>query len=148
MAGVTHQRLDCTAKIASKRSPWLGLLPERDKMKNIHIEYRWEADKFPSSVSTERFYVSGPIIALNHFHRTMQRKREMKDDRKTVIRPKLLPEQYAILRCYETYLDNLGVAIKSDYDMPATANPDVSVKKKNAMHELPSDELFVLEDLV
>lgn len=116
-------------------------------MKNIHIEYQWSLDGSSPTTATERYYVSGPIIALNHFHRAMQRKKEMHDDRKTVIRPKLSPEQYTIIRCYETYLDNIGEVIRSTYDLPDTDNPDASVKKKKS-HELPTDELFVLEDLV
>jgi hypothetical protein len=115
-------------------------------MKNIHIEYEWKVDENVVCKAVAAYYLSGPIIALNHFHRDMQRKREMKDDRKTVIRPKLLPEEYRIIRCYETYLDNSGNVIKSDYDMPDTDNPDQSKKKKEK--PLPEGELFVLEDLV
>jgi hypothetical protein len=115
-------------------------------MKNIHIEYEWSAEGFPLTKSAEAYFVSGPVIALNHFHRDIQRKREMKDDRKTVIRPKLLPDQYKILRCYHVYFDHLGETVKSDYDMPDTDNPDQAKKKKEK--PLPEGELFVLEDLV
>jgi hypothetical protein len=98
-------------------------------MKNIHIQYQWQTDKCPLTHAEERYYVSGPIIALNTFHRDMQRKKEMKDDRKTVIRPKLAHDQYKVIRMFETYADNANQRIESEYDLPNTGNPNDSKSK-------------------
>ena len=92
-------------------------------MKNIFIEFRWSAPGFPEKTEEYRYYVSGPIMALNTFHRDVQRKKIMKDDRKTVLRPKLTPDQYKILRCFESYSDGAGNMIESEFSLPKSNNP-------------------------
>jgi len=93
-------------------------------MRNHHISYEVLAKGFEGP-REERFYCSGPVIALNEFHRLVQGNREIASDRKTVLRPKLKPTEYRILRVYEKYLDAEGNAVCSDFDLPNTANPDI-----------------------
>lgn len=99
-------------------------------MKNIHIEYQWQADTITPAQGNKRYYVSGPVVALRHFHLEMQRKRDMKSDRTTVFRPKLLPNQYEIFRVYEV----VDSTVTSEFLFPKF-NPDVGYEEPKAIDQ-------------
>lgn len=77
------------------------------------------------------------ISALNAFHREMQLTKELGDDKRNVLRPKLAPDEYSITSIALLYnSDNSGRArgewIESAFDLPANArNPDVRPKPDN-----------------
>ena len=81
-----------------------------------------------------RTFKASPIMALNEFHRSMQRTKEV-DAKRKIIRPRLKPDQYKIKRLYIQYprtANELPDAemIKSDFDLPNTPNPDLKYQAK------------------
>jgi hypothetical protein len=95
-------------------------------MNTHHIEYIITGQK----KKEWHFYCSGPIIALNGFHRFMQRQKECNADRK-VIRQKLKPNDYRIIRLFLRYPGGEGRGqLESDFDLPNSANPDLALRKK------------------
>lgn len=77
--------------------------------------------------------VSAPS-ALNAFHREMQLTKELGDDHRSVLRPKLNPDEYTILSIALLFNSDTsgkckGEWIESLFDLPANArNPDVRPK--------------------
>jgi hypothetical protein len=92
-------------------------------MRTIFISYEMTLSGFHPEVREEQFYCSGPIIAFNEFHRQMQLSKEIGPDRKKILRPKLAPGEYKILRAYHKYSDSSGKTVCSDFDLPDTSNP-------------------------
>jgi hypothetical protein len=97
-------------------------------MKNIFIEFDWSINNGRPRRLTKRYFAPGPVIALNLFHRDMQN--HAVSDGKTVLRPKLQPSQYTIVRMFHSYNDAVGKLVENAYDLPATDNPDCTPKKK------------------
>jgi len=81
-----------------------------------------------------RTFKASPVMALNEFHRAMQRTKEV-DAKRKVIRPRLKPDQYKINGMYIQYpktANELPDAemIKSYFDLPDTPNPDLNFQTK------------------
>lgn len=115
---------------------------ESNKVNNYYVSYEIVSSK---AVREFRIYCSGPVIALNAFHRAMQRERELDGQRK-VIRPRLKPDQYKILRLFLRYNDGTGLqsgrTVESNFDLPDTGNPDLNYspkKKKKTARVQPQE---------
>lgn len=97
--------------------------------RDFYITYTWTRDG-QSKTKEYHIFTSTPVMALNGFHREMQRKQERSvADRKIVVRPKLKTGEYVIHRLFNRYNDINGDLIESTFDLPATQNPDVTKKK-------------------
>lgn len=86
----------------------------------------WEGEK------EYRVYRKDPISALNEIHRVMQKSREL-GDKKKVLRPRLKPDEYRLIRFFQRYLDETTPekrTVESDLDLPATPNPNVLPQKR------------------
>lgn len=112
-------------------------------MKTIHIEVEWRVEgKPPTKKLVARYHCSGPIIALNMLHRELQRTKAQKD--RKVVRPKLLPGDYKVIKMYEVYQDISGTMIHNHYDLPDTANPSCLPQKQ--VKQEPPPTLFDMEE--
>jgi hypothetical protein len=104
--------------------------------RNYFIHFQWAVPHFEhkSDMSEKRFWATGPIDAINQFHREMQRKAERDvQDRNKILRPKLRPNEYKIIKLFLRYEDGRPLVIENTFDLPATGNPDlgrVRVKKQ------------------
>ena len=80
------------------------------------------------------YWCSGPVMALNYFHKFAQLERQLdKSDKKKVLKPKLRPHQYKFKRLFLRYNANpLGKGtdfMEENYDLPNTPNPDLHKPK-------------------
>lgn len=62
--------------------------------------------------------------ALRQVHATMQKAKELNLDRE-IVRPKLLPDEYRVVRLFIPYKEIKGFEHEHTFDVPTTANPDV-----------------------
>lgn len=89
-------------------------------------------------------YVKDPASALIYIHKLLQRKREVGAKRE-VLRPKLKPEEYQIVRLFLRYEDYDRNAVQADIDMPRSPNPDATKQKKikteNMTFGFPEEQL-------
>lgn len=88
-------------------------------MKNFFVEYEHAGKK-----DTQRFYSADPVRALNDFHYWIQTTRDLASNR-TVLRDRVSHENYKLVRLYEKYQDGDGKEIKSHFDLPRSANPNL-----------------------
>lgn len=89
----------------------------------FEVTYRWNG-----GTRTYETEASGPIMALNGFHRSMQRERELDGGRK-VVRPKLGPSEYELLGLNLIWWDMDKKTKRTPYDLPKTPNPCVTMGK-------------------
>jgi hypothetical protein len=99
------------------------------------VRYTRKSDTGAAIPCTQDIYGVSAISALNHFHREMQLSREVGEDRKTIIRPKLGPKDYIITKISHIFNSDptgkqRGEVIESDFDLPGSArNPDLTFKQ-------------------
>lgn len=106
----------------------------RTTKRTHHVEYSW-IDRRDGLRKEGKFhtYVATAEDCLREFHRSIQCSKELDFDRQ-VKRPPLAPGDYKITRLFAQHhrKDNLeratGDMVDDDYPIPATANPDLSVK--------------------
>lgn len=110
-------------------------------MKTYFIEYVWAGKSFEW-----HHRCSGPVIALNEFHRFMQRSKQCDANRK-VIRPKLQPGDYRICRLFERYyeIDGERKVIESCFDLPNSGNPDFRLVQTQQV-EQPAFDFLTSEE--
>lgn len=106
---------------------------------NYYVRYAITKSDFKGDREREfRVFKTGPIPALNAFHHAMQKEREV-DGKRKVIRPKLLADEYKILRLFLRYSEGTdlsrGRTIESDFDIPNTPNPVLKVRVKRPKGE-------------
>lgn len=98
-----------------------------------HVDYRWTDRSLDQPVIKDGHFhtlVATAEEALTAFHRVMQQSVE-RDTNRQVIRDRLAPGDYRILRLYAVHQrgDNLdravGDYVYDDYPVPASANPDL-----------------------
>jgi hypothetical protein len=100
------------------------------------IDYAYEDADGITQIRSHRVTASGPIIALNEFHRFAQKTNEL-DHKRQIVRPKLRHDQYQVTALWVIYsskaLDPKGgpPMISSSFDLPKTSNPDL-ISKRNA----------------
>lgn len=117
-------------------------------MNNYYVQYKITKTDFKGSRDTREFrtYKSTPVIALNEFHRSMQRTKEV-DAKRKVTRPRLRPDEYEISRLFLRYngkateLATSGT-VESDFDLPNTPNPDLKQTKKVKKADRPKPPEF------
>jgi hypothetical protein len=106
----------------------------------MDLRYRiryWRLNDSGSKIPcTKDVYGVNALSALNNFHREMQLRKEVDDDRRTVIRNKLKPDEYAITHIALMYNSDAsgksrGEWIESSFDLPQNSkNPDLWPKEE------------------
>lgn len=89
-------------------------------------------------VQRVRISARDPIIALNRFHRLMQDEHELKHHEYKITR---LSHRYAAMATItpEWMLDD-DQCIYSDYDLPATNNPDIKWERKKVRDDREAED--------
>lgn len=94
-------------------------------------------------------HAKDPIAALNMLHRHLQKTREL-DAKRKVLRPRLKPDEYKILRLFQRYEDINKKTVQADLDLPNTSNPNVlpvkKVKTLNMTFGFPEENLIKTKD--
>jgi hypothetical protein len=114
------------------------------------IDYEFQDDQGNNGVRSFTAMASGPVIALNAFHRFVQHCNELDGDRK-VIRTKLRHDQYRVKGLFVVYSSNAlrsgPPMIASAYDLPNTPNPDLNQKKAHEQPKTIDSEFPFVEQL-
>ena len=118
-------------------------------MKSYFISYTFTKAGYGSSEKIFEFRTrtSGPVEALNEFHRWIQLTVQINGTR-GVIRPKLQPHEYRIVRLFNRYFSEGATndCNESDFDLPKSENPlcEKNTTKENKETEklINSGELF------
>jgi hypothetical protein len=89
------------------------------------------------------------ITALNMLHRHLQKTREL-DAKRKVLRPKLKPDEYKIVKLFQKYEDYDKKTVRAFFDLPRTGNPSVlpvkKVKTPNMTFGFPEENLIKPKD--
>jgi hypothetical protein len=96
-----------------------------------------------------RAFVKDPPSALIYIHKVLQRTKEVGAKRE-VIRPKLKPDEYEVIRLFLRYEDNDKRDIQANIDMPRSPNPDATkkpkIKTENLSFGFPEEEMVKLTE--
>lgn len=109
-------------------------------MNHYRIRYYWSTNAAAlKSRAAETFAIwtkdleaPTPISSINQFHKFAQQVKELADDRRTVLRPMLKPDQYKVYSLHQFYHDcgfqpNISSTpiVESSVDYPRSPNPDL-----------------------
>jgi hypothetical protein len=107
-------------------------------MSNLRYRIRYErlGESGATMPFTKDVYGVSAISALNCFHRDMQLTKEIADDKKTVMRDKLKPDEYSVTQICLLYNSDAsgkcrGEWVESPFDLPPNSkNPDLWKKEE------------------
>jgi hypothetical protein len=105
---------------------------------HYHADVEWRTDreiKNAAANTTGRRIFTTLVVhansadhALRQVHETLQKAKENNTNRE-VVRPMLLPSEYAISRLFIPYKDSTGEPYERTFDLPAGENPTVAKEK-------------------
>jgi hypothetical protein len=106
---------------------------------NKKYRFRYNRKGIPE-IQVEDIVATSPISACNQFHTALQLHKEMADDRKTVIRPILSPDEYDVVSMHQIYHDasfhkspSSQPIVESSIDYPKSVNPDLRDHNKRGL---------------
>lgn len=98
-------------------------------MNKYRLRYEWTSHG-KTIPATRDFEATSPVSALNQIHEFMQLGRELENDRRTVVRSRLRPDEYRIVSLHHIYHDaaferdpHLMPIVESEIDLPKSPNP-------------------------
>lgn len=93
---------------------------------------------------TKDFEAPTPISAINQFHKHAQLVKELANDRRTVLRPMLKPDQYKVFSVHQFYHDcafqkdiSSTPIVESSVDYPRSPNPALQDHHVDGLARVP-----------